>query len=498
MNKQLNPNPAADNVWNFRQFANAEAERRIKNGLPAKYISAADAPGEYLRVIKLLNAFADPTSEKHNVAYNAIKSEMPREAIDPLVQVGAKFRKRIADVAAQFQKSGQSAENAVQSAMNAVAGNPVYDHFANLNLLAGQLHEQRSFVETFLASDSFAVPIEAGGTGKDKTRFRAPYLQSTGSAKTYNGDINPDGINHSDNTMNQISLYNEFKNAKTIRQSFYINQDLRDQALGYESAVNPALAGFILQEYYLSESQEDIMKLAEIEFVGGQDPAGNYVPGVGGSYGIMSPAIQLLVGAGTDLAPAPASNANWLAAPTKLLQKIKNAIYKPTSVTTQFGASVNVTKMYQEIVRQFTVLATQNIDFKPAKWGLFVPSSWYGFAMQYPSSGTFNKTLSEMVSQATNGVINSIEVIPSSLMNYGASIGNITTQPYNYFLAVALGCESRKKPIIMPGRTVLPIVSSYQASSNAVRFDLDYLFGGPQFMHLGGAILLEFSVTGSD
>jgi len=495
--KRINNNPAEQTVRNFMAATNAVAEQDVKNGKKAEFLSAANAKEVYIKTLKSIVAFANPSSEKHNMAFNALREQVNRnpETMNDLESMGHKLIGSISMMAESFQKHGMTAEAAVESAYNSLAGNPVFDHFGNLNVLAAQMFENMAFVENFIKEgDAFALPVESGSTNTDKSRFRAPTEQVTGSAKTKQGDINPIDHIRDDANRIQINLINEFKNAKTLEAVFSITQDQRNQALGYAESIAPALAGFILQNRYFEASQKHVMKLAELEFVDGMDSSGSYTPGVGGSYGILSPSIQLGLSDYNTIAPTVAQGSDWSANPTKLIQKITNFNFVPITVAGQLPTNVDPKLMYLDIIRLANLAAQQNIDWKPRKWTLYVPTTWYALAMQYPGTGTFNKQLNEMVLAATNGIINNIEIVPSSLMNYRAanSYGS-TAAAYNYMALIAHGSENEKKPIIMPGQTAVPYVVSENVSASIMNFRTQYIFGGPMFMHFGGAFLMEFS-----
>lgn len=497
--RRINANPAEQSVKNFLAATNAYAEQQRKNGEKAEFLSAQNARETYQKLIKTSIALSDPSNSRHNDAFNALTHAFGRNsgAVDYIHSMGENFLSDSRELAGRFVKAGLSPEKAVEGAFNSLAGNPVFDHYGNLNLLAGQLYQEMAFMEAFLESgDAFAVPVEPGGTGLDTSRFRAPVESVTGSAKIAQGDINPHGTLRDDNNRTQISLANEFKNALTLDSVFSITQAQRDQALGYERSVNPAMAGFILQSRYFGAAQKQVLRLAELLFVGGMNTAGTYVPNVGGSYGILSSAIQLQLSDWNTATPTAAATSDWLATANtgKLIQKIQNFYYKPTSVTAQLNSGVDPLFMYQDLVRLFQLPAQQNIDFTQREWCLFVPATWYAFAVQYPSTGTFNKQLQEMVSQAVGGkIVNKITVVPSSLLNYGAAIGNGQTQPYNYMVLIAMGCRQENKPVIMPGQTALPIVTSESVSAAIMNFRTEYIFGGPMFMHYGGAFVMEIS-----
>jgi len=499
--KRINNNPAEDTVKSFLAATNSYAEQLRQRGEKTEFLTAQNAIESHKKMIKLSMALANTGHVKHKEAFNALKAELggSREpGIDAMAEIGSRYMQNISRLAEASVKNGKNPEDAMAFALNSVAGNPVFDHFGNLNLLAGQLYEEQTFMEAFQeAGDAFAVPQESGGTNLNQSRFRAPVEQVSGSAKVMQGDVNPQGFNQDDNNRTQISLFNEFKDALTIDTVFSISQAQRDQALGYEKAVAPALAGFILQNRYFQAAQKQVLKLAEIFTVGGHKAGGGYIPNVGGSYGIGSPSIQLSLASAGDASPAVAQFSDWEGAPTKLIQKITNFNYKPVNPAAPLDLSLDPANMYKDIVRLFALAAQQNVDYAPREWVLFVPTTWYGLAMTYPGGGTFNKQLNEMVMTATGGkIFQKIKILPSSLMNFGANIGHGQTQGFNYFTLVAMGCQSDKKPIIMPGQTAIPYVTSENVSATMMNFRAQYLFGGPMFLHFGGAFVMEVSVAG--
>lgn len=489
-------NPAETTVHNFLQAANAVADQQHKSGnREIKFLSASNAKEVYGQILKAVIALANPANPKHNDAHNALKKELGNnvEALNSLEAVGEKVISNVKELATSFNKNGFKAEEAFDGAFNSLMGNPVYDHFGNINLLAGQLYQNKTFLENFISKgDAFSVPSEAGGTGTAVSRFRVPVEKITGSAKKYQGDINPQSHIQNDTNRLQHSILNEYKNASTLYATFSITQDQKNQALGYAKSVSPALAGFILQNRYFASSQEYVMKLAEGLFVDGMDSAGSYIPNVGGSYGILSAAIQLQLADWNTAAPVPASSSDWLTNTTKLIQKIQNFYAKPASITAPLPASLGTDLMYKDIVRLFSLPALNNVDYS-GNWTLYVPASWYALAVQYPASGTFNKQLVEMVKAATGDkIIQSIDIQPSSLLDYRAANMHGASQ-HNYMIAVAHGAPTEKKSIIMPGQTALPTVVADNVSSQLMNFTTQYQFGGPMVVQYGGVFLLEFS-----
>jgi hypothetical protein len=354
--------------------------------------------------------------------------------------------------------------------------------------------------------DAFSVPIEPGGTGSDKTRFRAPIESVTGSAKQLMGDLNP--IDHLQEDANrlQINLDNEFKDAQMLDAVFTIDQAQRDMYLGYEAAVAPALGGFILQSRYFEASIKHVMKLAEAWFADGSGPAGAYVPGTGGDYGLLSAAIQYKPTSGPSdwdsAQPAPATTAEWRANSTKLIQVIQNFYAVTTGTAAKpLDASLDPSLYYKDFVRLFNVIAQINVDWGAQVWNLFVPTTFYGIGSQYPGTmtvggqGTFNKNLAEMIETATNKkLIPKINIVQSSMMNNrDTNLYGTNPNPYNYVFAVPQGCVQERKPMIMPGQTATPTVTSENVSQSIMKFRTQYLFGGPMIMHYGPVVALEFS-----
>lgn len=501
---RINANPAEQQLANFMTATNAYAKQLRENGHEADILLAKNAKKVYQDLIAASIALADPGHSEHNAVFNSFRSKFDgaMAPVDILREIGVRYRDNVFAIAKNAKARGMSDEGSVAYAMNSIAGNPVYDHFGNLNLLAAQMYEEMVLVDSFQGSgDAFAVPTEAGGTGMDKTRFRAPVEQVTGSAKIMQGDLNPRSMLMEDHNRTQLNFSNEFKNAITIGQIFSLSQAMRDQYLGYESAVAPALAGIILQNRYFQAFQKQDMKLAELMFAFGMDAAGNYIPGVGGSYGLLSSAIKLQLASYNAESPLAAQGSDWLANPTRLIQWIQNYNYQPTNVAAGLDLSVDPSLMYKDIVRLFQMIARQNVNFAPTHWALYVPTDWYGLAMQYPGTqsgstgtGTFNKQLNEMVLSAVGGkIVNKIEILPSSLCNYGAGDGMGNTNAYNYMIAVAQGCPQENKPVIMPGRTAVPFVTSESVSAQLMTFRSQYPFGGPMVMQHGGCFVMEFS-----
>lgn len=502
--KKILKNASDEVVRGFLTAANAFSKMQEENGIPSPRMSAANAKDIFKKLVIRSTQLVNRQSPKHNEAYKEFSSQLrgkSEEAFNSVEDMGRQYLESALNLAQEYSKIGMGAEASMDAAFNSIAGNPVLDHFANLQVFAAQLYQDTTLVNCWLESgDAFALPTEPGGTGTDKSRFRAPTEQVVGSAKIYQGDINPRGHFLDDENRLQINLNNEFKDAVTLGHLFTIDQDMRNQALGYQEAVSPALAGFILQNRYFTGAQTHVMKLAELMFAFGSNPAGNYTPGVGGSYGLLSPSIQLQLADWNAANPTTASASDWAANTSKLIQKIQNYYALPVDTTAQLDTAIDPSLYYKDIVRLLNMAAQQNVDFKAREWAIFVPTPFYGSLVQYPGTmtasgqGTFNKNLSEMISTATGGkIINKVTLYPSNLMNYAATNNNGTTNGYNYMVAVAMGAEQERKPVIMPGQTAAPYITSTQVNAQLMEFRVQYPFGGPMFMQFGGAYVLEFS-----
>ena len=189
----------------------------------------------------------------------------------------------------------------------------------------------------------------------------------------------------------------------------------------------------------------------------------------------------------------PLTSAEWAENPTKLIQKITNFYFKPSNVAAPLPIG-DSEDMYSELVRLISLYVIQNVDLQAKELVIFVPTTWYSQAMQYPSGGTFNKQLQEMVMTATDGkLVSKIKVEPSSLMNYGANIGT-GTNAYNYMLLLAMGSPVEKKAVVMPGQTTIPTVIALPSNASLMSFQVKYATGGAMVKQYGGAYVLEFSV----
>ena len=492
--KRIPKNPSQDRINNFLAVTNAFAEQQRQLGEPTEFLRKDKAAERYEELMIMAIAANDRSHAKHNLAVQTVKNAFPNSymsAFETLAGIGEKITEQVKNISEVFVKNGLPIDKAVNEAFNSLAGNPVYDHFGNLNLLSGQLYEEMAFVQSFIdKGDAFNMPIE---TLSAMSRFRSPSEQISGSGKTYQGDLNSWGQVQNDSNAMQINLYNEFKNVKWLIESVNITQDQRDQILQYEKAVAPALAGFLIQQRLLGAAEKILMKQAELAVVGGLDMANSYIPGVGGSYGLLSSNILLAKGDAGSATPTPITSAEWAENPTKLIQKITNFYFKPSNVAAPLPIG-DSEDMYSELVRLISLYVIQNVDLQAKELVIFVPTTWYSQAMQYPSGGTFNKQLQEMVMTATDGkLVSKIKVEPSSLMNYGANIGT-GTNAYNYMLLLAMGSPVEKKAVVMPGQTTIPTVIALPSNASLMSFQVKYATGGAMVKQYGGAYVLEFSV----
>jgi len=501
--KQISQNPATVTVSNFHAATNALAEQQIKRGNQVDFLSAKNAPEVYAKMLKLVVSLANPASKKHNEVYNALTDLAGRnsKSIDYLSNIGKSVFNNVQNITKRAMESGHGSEGAVDVAFNALGGNPVYDHFANLGLLAHQLFEEQTFIETFIEKgDAFAVPLEKMNTGTMKSRFRVPVEKLTGSPNIASGDIYPrSGQVHNQNPMG-LELINEFKDAYTFQESLRITRDMENDVLDFEIAANPALAGFILQSRFFETYQQFILKLAETYFIEGLD-GGSYAAATGGGYGLLSPAIILALADAGSESPVPASSANWVANPTKLIQQITNYYYEPSDITAPLDGGSDINSVYKDLLRLMNLAAIANVNMS-SDWILYVPTSWFGMANQFASTSvsgatTVNvvtKTLQELINQLNDGsgsVIKNVTVKPSSQLNAGFdSRGNATL---NRFVFMSTGAEMNKKPVILPGQTTIPTMVAGNVNANESEFLANYVTGGPMFLQYGGAFVLSYS-----
>lgn len=493
--KRLDRSPVSQHIKNWVNISNAEAKYREECGEDKQpRISLQNAQQKYAQLIKGLSEFGNKMSAGHNMAFNALKSEVTdRGALERIENYAQNLVQRGNTIVNALMKAGVSAESASASAFNSIAGSPNFDHFVNLTAYGEPLYEQKTFISSMIdEGDAYALPIEPGGMGSDKSRFRAVVMFKSGSAKTYQGDVNPfSEVGPDDSNGSQIDFQNEFKNVKTEGETFFITQTQRDQLLGLQSAATPGLSGILLQNFLNNGALEDCMRNAEINFVDGQVPAGSYQQYIGGDYGLLSSAIALELASAALESPIPATATDWVANPTKLVQQITNFWYKPASTSVPLSSGLDVSLMYKEVTRLFNLYATLNVNAMAKNLTLYVPTTYYGFAVQYLGVGTFNRQLNEAIHLATGGLVQNIQVKPSGLL--GARTNIWGQAQVNYFALVAHGAPNGKKGMIFPGQTTIPQISSKEVSQDRITYRSTYLHGGPMILQTGQVFLLKFA-----
>lgn len=501
--KQLTRKDAArQNLENFMTFHNAITTQKIQRGelkhSAANYLTLENAAKEYLGAVSALIAFANPASVNHNKAVASVKHGASADSslMTRLEQVGRSYGQKVIEAATAIQKAGLSEGQAVREALHSLAGNSVYDNFVNVGVLQRQQY-QRSTLGDLLtgAGDAYALPLENGTTGTNASRFRFPVEQVSGSPKILNGDIAAQGHPKFDSNQMQVSFLNQFKDVVTLYDQFTITQGRKDQYAGYEKAASPTLAGIILQSLYYEAQQAALMRQRELLLFDGFNANASYRAD-GGDYGLLSANIRLQLADAGAASPALATAAQWAANPTKLIQTITNYAYKPADVTAPFPADADPTEVYQDVIRLFNLYQQQFVDFEPEKLVLLTPTTSYGAQVSYPSAGTFNKNLRELIETAKGGVIKNLVVEESPLMNYRATnqFGE-TDSAYNYFALIVVGAPPEKKPIIMPGQTVLPQVVASQVNALSMEYYAQLVTGGLAWRNYGGCFLLQYSVA---
>lgn len=476
---------------NWFVMRNAHAQQATLNGFQTPALTIENARAEYKALIKNLAAFANPLHADHNRVFAALKNDVKeRSPLDSISFLANGIAEKLRSISDAAMKNGATPEQASAVAMNSFIGNPGYDQFANIGFISGQLFEQKTFRQSFLEEgDAYQLPTEYTAAASAISRFRVPIAQVSGSAKTRLGDLNPWTSNRLD-AVNpaQVSIVNEFKDARGDYSKYIIDEAQKEQAVGY--ARSAGLVAFVLQSMFVEAYLELVEKNAEIAFVDGWD-AGTYIPNVGGTYGLLSPEIVLALSDAGAASPALASGADWDAAPTKLLQQIVNFNYKPADVNAPLAADANVTDVYADIVRLLNLVALTNV-VTGSKVVLYVPTSFYALAVNYLGAGTFNRQLDEAITKATSGIVKKVEVKTSGLM--GARTNSNGVAQVNHIVAIVHGAPNEKKGVIAPMVTATAQVSSGNISQQRIEYAADLQNGGPMFLQLGQAFDLAFSV----
>ena len=485
-------NIAEQNFKNWLTIANAYAYSHMADG--HRPMNAKDGRVAYEALTNGLLSVANTRSADHNTAVANLRKILggDRASLDMVTGMANGLRSKLSGIARNAIKAGVPVENAEATALNAYYGNPGYDQFAGLNQIAEQLYEQLTFNQSFIEEGDAVQLSPEGATGaKAISRFRIPRVQSSGAASTRQGDLNPYGAERFTNTNSaQISLLNEFKNATTQEQIFFIDNEQQQMLFNYTRSISPALAGFILQNQLFDTMDIQIMIAAERVFVDGFGAA--TYDGESGSYGLLSPSIMLALGSAGAASPLLASGADWAANPTTLIQQITNFNYLPAvgTLTQPLPASASALQIYQDIVRLLNLIALTNVNTS-GKVVLYVPTSIYSTMVQYLTAGTYNRTLGEALKLATGGVIENIEIKTSGLLN--ARINSFGTQQYNHVVAVVHGAPTGKKAILSPMATASPIVQTGIVSEMRSSFSSSLTFGGPMVIQRGQVFDLVFS-----
>ena len=478
-----------DKFQNWLTISNAYADAKRKNGLMP--MSEKAGRKAYADLTRSLISVSNSMAPDHNAQVAELRKALGghSEAVDRVENMAHGLQGRLSGIARNALKMGVSASEAETVALNSYFGNPGFDQFAGLQQLSDQLYEQLTFVQSFIEEgDAVQLAPDVASGAKAISRFRVPRVQASGSAKVRQGDLNPYGSErlYSNNTAN-IDLLNVFKNAVTVDQEFFIDNEMQQAIAGYSRSIAPALAGFILQNMLFATQEEQVMQMVERTFVDGW--GGNSYDGDSGSYGILTPSIMLALGSATAAAPVLAAGADWAANSTTLIQQITNYNFKPASagaiilplaVDTAAATAMN---MYLDVVRLLNLIALTNVN-TGRKVTLYMPTSIYAILVQYLSTGTFNRTLGEALRLAVDsGTFNSVEIKTSGLLN--ARTNSFNVQQYNHIVAVVHGAPTGKKAIIHPMATATPRVVTGLVSEMRSSFAASLTFGGPMMIQTG-------------
>ena len=475
---------------NWLVVRNAYARSKMAEGLmPVNEIMGR---AEYEKLTHALISVSNAHSADHNAAYSELQRKFGGASIDHVVDMAHGLRGTIAGIAQNAIKAGSSPEQAQAIALNAYFGNPGYDQFAGLQQLSEQLYEQLTFMQSFIEEgDAVQLSADIASSAGAISRFRIPRVEASGASKTRLGDLNPYGDDRIySNNLAQISLLNEFKNAHTEAQGFIIENEQQEALLGYSRSIAPALAGFILQNQLFGVIEKQIMQSAERIFIDGTGAAS--FDGETGSYGLLSDGVALSLASAGAASPLLASASDWAANSTKLIQRITNYNYKPTSTTAPLASNADAMAVYKDIVRLLNLVALTNVTTS-GKVVLYVPTSIYSILVNYLSTGTFNRTLGEALKLAVGGTIKEIEIKTSGLLN--ARTNSLGAQQYNHVVAVVHGAPTGLKGILSPMATATPRVTTGVVSEQRSSFAASLTFGGPMVVQRGQVFDLSFSVS---
>ena len=477
---------------NWLTISNAYATSKMADG--HRPMNEIDGRRIYDALTRNLLSVANTQASDHNSQIKELRRSLGghSSAIDMVVGMSHGLQSKLSGIARNAIKAGVSVENAEATALNAYYGNPGYDQFAGLNQLAEQLYEQLTFVQSFIEEgDAVQLSPEIASGAKAISRFRIPRVQASGSAKQRNGDLNPymDSRLYSNNSA-QIDLLNEFKNATTQEQNFWIDNEQQQALFGYARSIAPALAGFILQNQLFEAVDVQVMSAVERIYVDGHGQS--TYDGESGDYGLLSPGIMLALASAGAASPLLATGADWSANPTKLVQQITNYNYKPVDRTAPLASNADPMLVYKDIIRLLNLVALTNVNTS-GKVVLYMPTSIYSIMVQYLSTGTFNRTLGEALKLAVGGVIDNIEIKTSGLLN--ARTNSLGTAQYNHVVAVVHGAPAGKKAILAPMAIATPRIQTGIVSEMRSSFASSLTFGGPMVIQRGQVFDLTFSVN---
>ncbi len=479
---------------NWLVARNAYARQGIANGIALNTIDEAGGRREYENLTKALLAVGNALHPEHNARISELREKFAGASIDHVVTMADTLRDKMNAIAANAMSKGQSVESAQATALNSFFGNPGYDQFANLQLIADQLYEQLTFCQSFIEEgDGVQLAPDIAASAKAILRFRLPRVEVSGSSKTRQGDMNPYSADRIySNNLASISLLSEFKDATTEDQGFIIEQEQQQALLGYARSIAPGLAGFILQNQLMAGVEQQIMQRAEVAFVDGFGTSPAYTDGAGGNYGLLTPAIMLQLASGDEASPALATAADWAANPNKIIQQITNFNYKPADITAPLPSvsAANAALIYADVVRLLNLIALTNVATS-GRVVLYFGTSIYAALVQYLSAGTFNRTLGEALKLAVGGTIKNIEIKTSGLLN--ARVNSLNAQQYNHVVAVVHGAPAGKKGIVSPFATATPRFSTGIVSELRSTFAASLTFGGPFVLQRGQVFDMVFS-----
>lgn len=484
---------AEQNFKNWLVVRNAYARQRHAAGV-LKHDTIDEVAGrrEYENLTRALLAVSNARHPQHNQHVADLQRSFGGASIDGVVNAANELHEKMEAIAANVLKMGGAPEQSRATALNAYFGNPGFDQFAALNLIADQLYEQLTFAESFTEEgDALQLTPEIAGSAKAISRFRLPRVEIAGASKTRQGDLNPYTADRLySNNLASVSLLSEFKDGHTEEQGFIIDEEQQQALLGYARSVAPALAGFILQNQLMRGIEQQIMQAYERIFVDGYGSA-SYTDGGSGNYGIISNAICLSLASAGSASPLLASAADWAAYPNTLIQRITNYNYKPASTSAPIPADADATNVYKDMLRLLNLIALINVATS-GKVVLYVPTSLYAVLVNYLGTGTFNLNLGEALSKAIGGTIKNIVVKTSGLLN--ARTNSLGVAQVNHVVAVVHGAPVGKKGIVAPMATASPKFSTGIVSEQRSTFAASLTFGGPMVLQRGQVFDLAFSV----